>query len=152
MPSPTRTRILRPSGRPGPAEQRRSRNLETPRAGRCLRAQERHRWLGIGLSGNGSPSAIHPARTGTPAPSEAMERPASTLQDVPVSLDLSPEDFAGVPELFDFTLPGSDQSRHNPRENEASSSSLEGQSYRTRHERHKPPTRPRARREDSKSP
>ena len=115
-------------------------------------ARERHRWLGIGLSGNSSSSAIHPARTGTPVPSEAMVRPASTLQDVPVSLDLSPEDFAGVPERLDFTLPGSDESRHNPRENEASSASLEGRSYRTRPERHKPPTQPGARREDSKSP
>jgi hypothetical protein len=72
--------------------------------------------LGIGLTGNGSPTAIHPARTVTPVPSAAMVTPASTLQDVPVSLDLSPEDFAGVPELLDFPLPGSDDSHHESRE------------------------------------
>ena len=71
--------------------------------------------MGIDLTGNGSPTAIHPARTVTPVPSAAMVTPASTLQDVPVSLDLSPEDFAGVPELLDFTLPGSDDSHHESR-------------------------------------
>ena len=72
--------------------------------------------MGIDLTGNGSPTAIHPARTVTPVPSAAMVTPASTLQDVPVSLDLSPEDFAGVPELLDFALPGSDESHHESRE------------------------------------
>ena len=62
-------------------------------------------------------SHSHPPRaTMTPVPSAAMVTPASTLQDVPVSLDLSPEDFAGVPELLDFTLPGSDESHHESRE------------------------------------
>ena len=106
---------VRPSGRPGPTERSRSRNRGTPCAGRCLRARERCRWLGIDLTGNGSPTAIHPARTVTPVPSAALVTPASTLQDVPVSLDLSPEDFAGVPELLDFTLPGSDDSHHESR-------------------------------------
>ena len=105
-----------PSGRPGPTERSRSRNLGTPSAGQCRRAPERRRWLGIGLTGNGSPTAIHPAPTVAPVPSAAMVTPASTLQDVPVSLDLSPEDFAGVPELLDFTLPGSDESYHESRE------------------------------------
>src|SRR5512135_2113786 len=84
-------------------------------AGRCLHARERCRWLGIDLTGNGSPTAIHPACTVTPVPSAAMVTPASTLQDVPVSLDLSPEDCAGVPERLDFTLPGSDDSHHESR-------------------------------------
>ena len=107
---------MRPSGRPGPTERSRSRNLGTPSPWQWRRARERRRWLGIGLTGNGSPTAIHPARTTTPVPSAAMVTPASTLQDVPVSLDLSPEDFAGVPELLDFTLPGSDESHHESRE------------------------------------
>jgi len=75
-------------------------------------ARVRGRWLGMGLTGNGSPTAIHPAPTVTPVPSAAMVTPASTLQDVPVSCDRSPEDFAGVPELLDFALPGSDDSHH----------------------------------------
>jgi hypothetical protein len=42
-------------------------------------------------------SLLHlPRAHGDPEPSAAMVIPASTLQDVPVTLDLSPEDFAGV--------------------------------------------------------
>ena len=57
---------VRPSGRPGPTERSRSRNLGTPSAGQCRRARERRRWWGIGLTGNGSPTAIHPARHDDP--------------------------------------------------------------------------------------